>query len=160
MESLSDTRPGEIEGFLKAVGWAEAEQSPLSQDASTRRYVRLTRPDGATAMLMDARGVEDEPCPPGADEPTRRAMGWNALTRLAASRVDAFIALAGELSALGLSAPDILAADTGRGLAVIEDFGAGREFARLIERGEAEETHLYATASEVLAELHRQPAPQ
>lgn len=154
-----DARTAEIDAFLATAGWADAARHPLNQDASTRRYSRLVRDTGATAILMDAPGVEDPPCPPDADEATRLAMGWNAKTRLAASRVDAFVALAGELTARGLSAPQILAADTRAGLALIEDFGTGREFARLIERGEANETELYASAAELLAELHAAPAP-
>lgn len=159
MDSTSDTRSALIDAFLADAGWGDAHRTPLNQDASTRYYVRLTRPNGETAILMDAPGVEDDPCPPEADEATRKSMGWNALTRLAASRVDAFIALAGELKDHGLSPPDILAADTANGLALLEDFGEGREFARLIERGAADELELYTSATDVLSELHQRPTP-
>ncbi|MEO0465475.1 MAG: phosphotransferase [Pseudomonadota bacterium] len=159
MNSVSDIRASQIDAFLHDAGWVDAVRHPLNQDASTRYYVRLTRADGRTAMLMDAPGVEGAPCPPGADEATRQAMGWNALTRLAASRVDAFIALSGELKSRGLSSPNILVADVETGLALLEDFGEGREFARLLERGAASETDLYASAVEVLAGLHSTPAP-
>lgn len=158
--SLTRTHaPEALETFLDDAGWAEAARHPLSQDASTRTYTRLIRADGARAMLMDASSVEDAPCPPDADEAARLSMGWNALTRLAASRVDAFVALAGELQRRGLSAPDVIAADAQRGYALLEDFGEGREFARLIERGEAEETELYGAAGALLAELHVAPPP-
>ncbi|MCI4645441.1 MAG: phosphotransferase [Hyphomonadaceae bacterium] len=156
----TESRTAEIDSFLAKAGWADAARHPLGQDASTRRYIRLVRDDGARAMLMDAPGVEDAPCPPDADEATRLAMGWNAKTRLAASRVDAFVALAGELNARGLSAPQILATDTEAGLALIEDFGEGREFARLIERGAADEIELYTSAAELLADLHSAPPPE
>ena len=76
-------------------------------------------------MLMDAPPIEADPCPPGADDATRNAMGWNAQTRLAASRVDAFVAMAAHLKARGLSAPEIYAQDCGQGLAILEDFGEG-----------------------------------
>lgn len=154
-----DVRTAEIDAFLAAAGWGDAVLRPLGQDASTRRYFRLKRPDGMSAILMDAPGVEDPPCPPDADEATRLTMGWNAKTRLAASRVDAFVALAGELNRRGLSAPQILAADPGAGFAIIEDFGEGREFARLIERGAADEIELYVGAAELLADLHSAPPP-
>lgn len=152
-------RDAQIRSFLTRSGWDEAMRLPLEQDASTRRYERIRRPDGATAMLMDAPAIEDAPCPPDADGETRRALGWNALTRLAASRVEAFVALAGELRARGLRAPYILAHDREAGLALIEDFGEAREFARLIETGAASETHLYTEAARTLAHLHAHPAP-
>lgn len=158
--SLTDTPAQDArETFLQEAGWASAARHPLGQDASTRTYTRLIRPDGARAMLMDASRAEDQPCPPDADEATRLSMGWNAATRLAASRVDAFVALAGELTRRGLSAPDVIAADASRGFALLEDFGEGREFARLIERGAAEEAELYAAAGALLAELHSSPPP-
>lgn len=155
-----DARLAEIDAFLAAAGWGDADIRPLGQDASTRRYFRLQRPDGMSAILMDAPGVEDPPCPPDADEATRLTMGWNAKTRLAASRVDAFVAVAGELNRRGLSAPQILAADPEAGFAIIEDFGEGREFARLIERGAADEIELYVGAAELLADLHSAPPPE
>jgi len=151
-------RDDTIARFLARHGWAEATREPLGQDASTRRYERLRRPDGASAILMDAPPVEDQPCPPGADDDTRRALGWNAQTRLAASRVDAFVAIAGELRARGLSAPEILAHDNRAGLALVEDFGSFNEFARLIERG-VDERLLYTAAAEALAALHSGEPP-
>ncbi|MEM1106535.1 MAG: phosphotransferase [Pseudomonadota bacterium] len=159
MQSRPDMRGEEIAAFLRETGWANAQRAPLSQDASTRRYERLIAPSGETAMLMDAPGVEAPPCPPAASKAERLRLGWNASTRLAASRVDAFAALAGLLRARGLSAPEVYAVNADKGLALIEDFGAGLEFARLIERGAADETALYASAGQALAHLHRQPAP-
>ena len=160
MAFSSHLREESIAAFLHTAGWASAARTPLGQDASTRRYERLMREDGASAILMDAPPVEDAPCPPGADDTIRRQLGWNAMTRLAASRVDAFVALAGELSARGLSTPEIYAHATHDGLALIEDFGHAREFARLIERGEIAETQAYATAADALAHLHRSPPPE
>ncbi len=159
MTCHSDSREAVIQAFLKDAGWGEAARAPLGQDASTRRYERLTRSSGETAMLMDAPPIEADPCPPGADDATRNAMGWNAQTRLAASRVDAFVAMAAHLKARGLSAPEIYAQDCGDGLAIIEDFGEGLEFARMIERGAEDETRLYTTAAEALAHLHSEPVP-
>jgi aminoglycoside/choline kinase family phosphotransferase len=158
MDSRSNTRQDLIAHFLASAGWAGAEVAWLGQDASTRRYARLTRgPD--TALLMDAPRVEAAPCPPDADEATRNAMGWNAQSRLAASRVDAFVAVAEHLRTRGFSAPEIYAADAEAGLALVEDFGEAREFARLIERGEQDEIALYGEAGALLAHLHSQPAP-
>lgn len=154
----SSARATQVNAFLQAAGWADAARIPLDQDASTRRYVRLVR-GSDTVLLMDAPSVEDAPCPPGADASTRLAMGWNAQTRLAASRVDAFVALAAHLQSLGLSAPDILAHDSEAGFALLEDFGTDQEFARLIERGDAHEVALYTAAAETLAAAHAAGAP-
>ncbi len=156
----SRMRDAQIQDFLRRSGWGAAARFPLGQDASTRRYERLVRSDGQTALLMDAPPVEDAPCPPTADEATRLAMGWNAATRLAASRVEAYVALAGELRSRGLSAPDVYAHDRETGLALVEDFGTSREFARLIERGAADEVSLYEAAAETLARLHAAPPPE
>ncbi len=160
MAFAPDPRDLAIRDFLAGTDWAPAERRPLGQDASTRRYERLQHPDGRTAILMDAPPIEDPPCPPDASEAERRKLGWNALTRLAASRVDAFAAIAAHLKALGLSSPDIHHADPATGLAVIEDFGTANEFARVIERGAADETALYTAAAEALAHLHAHPLPE
>jgi len=42
---------------------------------------------------------------------------------------------------------------------VIEDFGNGREFARMIEAGSADEMTLYTAAARDLAKLHKTPRP-
>ncbi|MFN4023645.1 MAG: aminoglycoside phosphotransferase family protein [Hyphomonas sp.] len=162
MISASESRASEIGRFLTRAGegWDRAVQHPLNQDASTRRYIRLVREDGAAALLMDAPRVEDDPCPPEADPGTRRAMGWNAMTRLAASRVEAFALISAHLRSLGLRAPEVYAFDPEQGFALIEDFGEGREFARVIERGEADERALYTAAAETLARLHAAQVPQ
>ncbi len=147
-----------IDRFLANAGWNDAALDWLGQDASTRRYARLTRPDGATAILMDAPRIEDDPCTPDMTEQMRRALGWNAMTRLASSRVDAFVLIAGHLRSAGLRAPAIHAHDSDLGFALLEDFGPQREFARLIEGGAAE-VPLYVEAARDLARLHRRPKP-
>ena len=112
---MSDQR-----AFLKSVGWGEAEIAPLPGDASTRRYARL-RHDARQAMLMDQpQAAESAVAAPGADEAARRALGYNAVARLAGADCRRFAAVSNYLSARGLSAPKILAADYGQGLLVIE----------------------------------------
>lgn len=160
MTSNFDSRLSEINRFLNGTGWETAPRTQLGQDASTRRYFRLRQKDGQTALLMDAPRIEAEPCPPAADEATRLKMGWNATSRLAASRVDAFTAIAEYLRSRGFSAPEVLFEDASAGFALIEDFGEGREFARLIERGEEDETELYTAAARAMAALHAEPAPK
>lgn len=152
-------RDAEIEAFRAKTGWRSARLMWLGQDASTRRYARM-RHGNQSVLLMDAPPVEGEPCAPGMTLEDREAAGWNALTRLAASRVDAFVLIAEHLRFIGLKAPKIYAHDSARGFAILQDFGDGREFARLIERGQADETVLYTKAAETLALLHAYPHPE
>lgn len=161
MTSPSDLRASETEHFLTCVGggWERAMRSPLGQDASTRSYVRLFRQDGATALLMDAPIIEGAPCPPDADRARREAMGWNAMARLAASRVEAFVLIADHLRSLGFRAPEVYAYDVDKGFALLEDFGEGREFARVLEAAPEQELTLYTNAAGLLAKLHRHPVP-
>jgi aminoglycoside/choline kinase family phosphotransferase len=103
-------------------------------------------------------GNEDGPCPPEADEETRRALGWNALSRLAASRVEAFVAVGDYLRSHGFSAPDTLAVNAPVGVAVVEDLGDDL-YAHVIAEGRADEVELYRMAGEALAALHQTPVP-
>nr|MBP9232666.1 phosphotransferase [Phenylobacterium sp.] len=96
--------------------------------------------------------AETAPCHPDATPEDRAKAGYNALARLAAGRVDAFVAVAEWLKAQGLSAPSILAHDAAQGLAVLEDLGDDL-FAVLIAGG-LDETALYDAAIEGLVKLH------
>jgi aminoglycoside/choline kinase family phosphotransferase len=142
---------------LEETGFGEAERAPLAGDASTRRYERLRLGD-RRAVLMDAPpNAETAPCPAGATIEERRAMGWNATARLAASRVDAFVAVAQHLKVLGLAAPEIYGVAAGAGYAVLEDLGDDL-YAAVIAQG-ADELPLYEAAAEVLAHVHRAAIP-
>ncbi|WP_233205186.1 aminoglycoside phosphotransferase family protein [Alkalicaulis satelles] len=139
--------------LLSAAGWAGADETAFPGDASTRRYTRLSR-HGRTALLMDAPGASEAPaCPPGASAFERRALGYNARARLAGNNTAAFAALAGALTARGLSAPVVYAADHEAGFLVIEDLGDDL-YARLIPE-RAHEGKLYACAVDALAALYR-----
>lgn len=154
---MTDEREDEIRSFLKESGWGQAERKPLAGDASTRRYERLRR-NGRTAMLMDQpQSAETPPAPAGATPDQRRALGYNAVARLAGADCARFIAASNYLRGLGLSAPEILASDPGKGLAIIEDLGDDLYTDVLANGGE--ERALYATAAEVLAALHTRAAP-
>jgi aminoglycoside/choline kinase family phosphotransferase len=144
--------------FLAAHGLGDAARQALAGDASTRAYERLTTPDGRSLIFMDQPpAAEAAPCPPDATEEQRRAAGYNAMARLAAGSVDAFVACAAWLKAQGLSAPAILAADPAQGLAVLEDLGDGL-YAALIADG-ADEAPLYDAAIDALVALHRAAPP-
>lgn len=89
------TRAAIVSAFLVKHGFAGARAEPLAQDASFRRYLRLTggpRP----AVLMDAPPPED---------------------------VRAFLRVAAHLAGIGLSVPQIIAADQAAGLLLEEDLG-------------------------------------
>src|SRR5438067_485606 len=88
---------------LRAAGGGEIDLGagpgePLTGDASTRRYERLHPAAGPSLIFMDQPpALESASCPPDATPAERAAAGYNALARLAAGRVDAFIATAGWL---------------------------------------------------------------
>lgn len=143
--------------FLAKSGWGEADIAPLPGDASTRRYARL-RHGTRRAMLMDQpQAAESAVAPHDANEATRRALGYNAVARLAGADCRRFAAVANYLSERGLSAPKILAADYGQGLLVIEDLGDDL-FTEVASGANAEQ--LYNAAVEILAKLHTESAPK
>lgn len=115
-----------VAAFLAAHGWGDAERRPLAGDASFRRYERLTRGD-ERAVLMDAA--------PNAED------------------VRPFVRMARHLKGLGLSAPEIIARDEAAGLVLEEDLGDDT-YTRVLASG-GDEDALYATAVDLLIELHR-----
>ena len=132
-------QPGLIHGvrdpdaFLARAGWGDAARAPLAGDASARRYLRLKRASGDTAVLMDA--------PPGqADDPAD------------------FLRIAAHLAGLGLAPPRCLAADLPAGFLLLEDLGDAL-YPRAIAADPACEGKLYGAAAQVLAHLQAAPAP-
>ena len=125
------SRPAEIDAFLAAAGWDDAERRPLAGDASARRYLLLVR-GRSRAVLMDA--------PPE--------------TGLS---VAPFLAVADWLRGLGLSAPETYAADIDLGLILSEDLGDSL-LARLAA-DPAREAETYAAAVDLLAGLPSAPPP-
>src|SRR3974390_2190102 len=154
---LMSERQDAMRGFLKEAGWKNATLSPLPGDASTRRYVRVA--DASRhAMLMDQpQGAESPACPPGASAEERRALGYNAIARLAGADCARFIAVADYLRGRGLSAPLIYAADMRQGFVLMEDLGNDL-YADVLGRG-GDEIGLYRAAIEALARVHAEVAP-
>jgi len=155
---VSSDRTQTINDFLAHTGWGDAVRVPLTGDASTRRYIRLGQ-NGTSALLMDQ--------PPGAEAPVarsnatpeeRKALGYNAVARLAGADCARFVAAANYLRSLGLSAPEIYADDAAQGLVLMEDLGADL-FVDSLAKG-VDEKLLYEGAAEVLAKLHAADAPR
>ena len=89
------SRDAEIAEFLAWHGYADAGAAPLAQDASFRRYLRLSGGPRA-AILMDAPPPEE---------------------------VRPFVRVAGHLAGVGISVPKIFAVDVAAGLVLEEDLG-------------------------------------
>jgi aminoglycoside/choline kinase family phosphotransferase len=154
----TDSREAQRQSFLAAHGYGAARRAPMSGDASTRAYDRLHLADGSTRVFMDQPpGLESTVAPPDATPDQRRALGYNALARLAAGRVDAFAAVSGYLRSRGLSAPAVEALDSEHGFAILEDLGDDL-FARLIEQGQ-DPLPLYEAATDLQVALHAEPPP-
>jgi len=145
--------------FLRDAGWSDAALSPLPGDASTRRYIRVCR-GRQSAMLMDQpQNAEAPQSPLNATPEQRRALGYNAVARLAGADCGRFVAVADFLRARGLSAPNVYAADVKSGFVLIEDLGDDL-YATVLSNGRAgEEPALYAAAIDALATLHGETAP-
>lgn len=151
------SRENLIRDFLDRAGWGAARREPLKGDASSRRYERIHGPKLSAILMDQPPGKEAAACPPDASPDVRKKLGYNALARLAGPDVRPFAAIGSELRARGFSAPDVYAADFANGLLLIEDLGDDL-YARAVEAGAAAEP-LYGAAIDVLAELHRTPAP-
>jgi len=114
--------------FIAQVGWSTARLKPITGDASFRRYVRLVR-GTQRAIVMDA--------PPPVED------------------VRPFVHVARHLRTLGLSAPEILAADVPNGFLLLEDLGDDT-FTRMLAR-DADERELYDLAMDALIALQSHP---
>jgi N-acetylmuramate 1-kinase len=154
---MSAERADEMRSFLAREGWGAASIAALPGDASTRRYARVAMGD-RRAMLMDQpQNAETPAAPPDATPEQRRALGYNAIARLAGADCGRFVAAANFLRARGLSAPDVYAADAAKGFVLIEDLGDDL-FADALTRGQDEHA-LYGAAVDALVRLQIEPAP-
>jgi len=153
------SREADIKTFLKQAEWDKAERVSVPGDASTRRYERLTL-EGQKGVLMDApKGAEAPSEPEGASVADRKALGYNALARLAGPNPEAFACIANELTKRGFSAPKIIAADLDKGFMLLEDLGQA-VYAKVIENDLSKETPLYDAAVDTLAALYRSSFPR
>jgi len=116
-----------IAAFLARHGYAEARRAPLAPDASFRRYLRLAG-GPRPAVLMDAPPPED---------------------------VRPFLRMATHIAGVGLSGPEIIAADQANGLVLEEDLGDSVVGAL----GIAQNTPVLTTAIDCLVSLQRAAPP-
>ena len=121
-------RADQAQAFLSTTDWGSVPVSPLAGDASNRKYFRLIRPNGHTAVLMDADPAKGEDVRP-------------------------FLHVAAHLAQIGLSAPTCLAQDIPKGFLLLEDLGDAL-FARVVAKDPALETPLYEAATGALVTLH------
>jgi hypothetical protein len=125
--------PAAAPDFLAKHGWEGADIRPLAGDASFRRYFRVHRADGVTAVLMDA--------PPDKED------------------IGPFLSVAGHLLDRGFAPPRPLAVDRAEGLLLLEDFGDDR-VGPLLQREPGREREIYQGAVDILARIAAQPAPE
>lgn len=123
--------PDGLTEFVARTGWDDAAIEAIPGDASFRRYFRLRRENGETAMLMHAPPPEEDPVP--------------------------FLQVAAWLTDNGMRAPQILAEDAPQGWVLTEDFGNDRMRDWLDHRPQ-DETAAYEAAIDALVELHKLPA--
>ncbi len=115
-----DARSTQLAQWLAGLGYRDYDLAPASEDASFRRYLRLTT-DGRSLIVMDAP-PDKEACEP-------------------------YVRVAAMLRAAGLSAPEVIAQDLSRGFLLLTDFGSTLYLSCL---DPASEAVLYADALDAL----------
>lgn len=119
--------------FIEKSGWIDATSVSVAGDASNRSYDRLTKPDGRTAILMNAPPEKSEDVKP-------------------------FVKILTYLRDNKLEAPKLLDADHKHGFLLLEDLG-DILFARICQTNPELEETLYKAAIDVLLHLHNTQSP-
>lgn len=131
---LAAVREENCQQFLKQNGWDNVQSSLLVDQASFRRYYRLTRADGKTMVLLDS---------PNPNAPQERLPNVVAYSEI--------------LNGIGLRAPHVHAVDLDLGFALLEDFGDD-VFSSLFDKG-ADKKQYLTDAMDCLIHLHRNLDP-
>lgn len=126
---MAMTRRLDMEKFIAASGWSDADIVALAPDASARNYFRLVR-GNETRIIMDAAPPYEE--------------------------TDFFAAKAEIFRNCGWAVPQIFARDAMHGFLLLEDFGADSFAAQITAGANAQE--YYFLAVDALIHLHRQPS--
>jgi aminoglycoside/choline kinase family phosphotransferase len=109
------------------LGWHGAGLAPASEDASFRRYFRVTRPQG-TSIAMDA--------PPDKEN------------------VEPYLAVAGMLLEIGVNAPRVLARNAEDGFLLLTDLGSVTYLAELADHRRSGLLYADAIAALVRIQAH------
>lgn len=122
----------QIQGWLETLFPGQAfTLAPASADASFRRYLRVSFPDGRTCIVMDA---------PPAHEDVRP---WLHVQQL--------------FHAAGTHVPEVLAQDLDRGFLLLSDLGSTTYLSALNEGTDAD--RLYRAAIDTLVDIQRASKP-
>lgn len=133
IQNWFDSRAEMRTDFLARAGWADARILLVGDDCAFRRYVRLLRPDGTSAILMEAVPDGHAIATPG-------------------HNIKDYLRIGVHLRAIGLHAPEVFEADADLGYVLLEDFG-DLSFKRALEEGAAPRDALYAHATDILITL-------
>jgi aminoglycoside/choline kinase family phosphotransferase len=131
---MGDARIALIRDWLAGeLGWPrDLRLEPASADASFRRYFRVWRASGSTAVVMDAPPDKEDTAP--------------------------YLRVGGLLRACGVHVPEVEAADTARGFLLLEDLGSTHMLARLGSGGEPDLLYGEALAALALIQLRGETA--
>lgn len=129
------TRGPYRENFLRSCTWQGASIVPLREDMAARRYYRLTRPSGETAVLMESVPDDHEYATPG-------------------HLVADYVAIAELLRAGGLVTPEIYATDIKNGYVLLQDFG-DMSFRAALLSGLVSRDEIYQTAANVVQKIYQ-----
>ncbi len=124
--AAADPRLDLLHRWLReGLGLAGYGLAPASADASFRRYFRVTLPDGATRVVMDA--------PPEKEN------------------VDPYVRIAAMFAEIGVHAPRVLERDAGQGFLLLTDLGTRMYLPELARDGQADT--LYGDAFDALVRI-------
>jgi tRNA threonylcarbamoyl adenosine modification protein YjeE len=136
-----------IRAFLDVHGHGGVARRFLTGDSSFRAYERIRTADGRSLVLMDSPEQSNGP-------PIRDGKPYSQLVHLA-ENVRPFIAVDRYLRDIGLSAPEIFAADVDQGILLIEDLGS----AGVLDAQGQPIAERYEEAVRCLADFHRRQPP-
>ncbi len=126
---MADVRIALIRDWLAGeLGWPrDVRLEPASADASFRRYFRVWRASGSTAVVMDAPPDKEDTAP--------------------------YLRVGALLRDCGVHVPEVEAADTARGFLLLEDLGGTHMLARLRAGGQPDQLYSEALATLALIQL-------
>jgi aminoglycoside/choline kinase family phosphotransferase len=130
-QRIQDTRLDLLRRWLaEDLGWGECNPVPASEDASFRRYFRVTR-GPESCVVMDA--------PPDKED------------------VEPYLRVAGMLAEIGVHAPQVLARNEAEGFVMLTDLGSTTYLKALAEPGRADD--LYRDAITALVRIQARGGP-